>query len=290
MKNFIKKVFYLLAIFSISVFIIDGLIFKFYYSIHKRTKVDIYNNSSDVVFFGSSRCVNTVIPEIFSNETGLSSFNMGWASSSLREVYAGVKIYLLRNQTPKYIYVQIDKNSLDTGISKLASQSLLKFFKRGIVNEYFTDELTSKLSIPLYASIFYRDFGWREMLKTFIRNENSSFLNQGYAKVNGTMNTNDLNIQKFKFFPSEYIRNKWLKEIVSICEQKKIKLVLFTAPYFNCSNSIDTMRVIKYPGFKFINLSDLLVNPKMFKDSDHVNDFGANEFSRKLGELSKAIL
>jgi hypothetical protein len=257
---------------------------------HKRSKIEnVYGKNYNVLFLGNSRCANSVVPSVFSSQIGLSSFNLGWAAANPRELYAALKIYLSRNTAPAYVFIQIDKNGYDTGISKLAIQPLLKYYNRNIIDEYFPTEMQDKLRIPFYASILYRDFGWREMLKTLLKNENQSILNFGYSPVSGYIKEEFTKNQPFEFSAETYLSNKWFEKIRKISNKKNIKLIFFTAPYWACDNK-GLSPISKSDGDFYINLSDFNKNPRLFKDESHLNHEGALLFSKTLGQLSRDLI
>jgi hypothetical protein len=142
LKKFLRDLIFGGGIVIILSLLIDHYVFEFFYVFHKRSKIgNVSGKNYDVLFLGNSRCANSVIPSVFSSQIGLSSFNLGWAAANPRELYAALKIYLSRNTTPAYVFIQIDKNGFDTGVSKLAIQPLLKYYNRNVIDEYFPPEL-----------------------------------------------------------------------------------------------------------------------------------------------------
>ena len=73
--------------------ILDKAIFEFFFRYHKRTKLDIQGLKKEIVFFGSSRCIHHIDPSIVDSICVTKSYNMGWAASNPREIYAAIKIY-----------------------------------------------------------------------------------------------------------------------------------------------------------------------------------------------------
>ncbi len=179
--RFLKHIHTILASFFLLSICIDKGIFEFFYRYQKRTKLDVQGLKKGIIFFGSSRCVHHVNPKIIDSLCHSTSHNMGWAAANPREIYAAIKFYWSKNKKPVLICIQLDLEHDDTTEDGLVRQSLLKFHKKGIIDDHYSDGLKTALKIPLYASINYIDFCWREIMKTIFNNSNVSENNLGYV-------------------------------------------------------------------------------------------------------------
>jgi hypothetical protein len=257
----------------------DFLIKEFFYNVHHRSKPDVRGVDSEVVFFGSSRCVNTIVPDDFYKLSGYSSYNMGWAASNPREIYAAIKIFLKNNKHPKFICIQVDAEHSLIEEDNLAKQSLLKYYNKGIIDEYFSDKTNFEMAIPLYSSMINRDFGWREMLKTFFSNRYPE--NGGYAPINNIIeNPHDITPQKIS---NTLFNNKsvWIQKSIQICMDKNINVVLFTSPYFKLENP-ESFNKLEMYDITYWNFSNSITEYKYFSDPSHLNDVGARLFTKQL--------
>jgi hypothetical protein len=279
MLKFLKHILIILFATILLSFVLDKAIFNFFYKFHKRTKLDVEGLKKEIVFFGSSRCVHHIDPRIIDSICHTKSFNMGWAAANPKDIYAAIKIYLAKNSAPKSIFIQIDQEHDDTTEDGLARQSLLKFYKRGIIDDYFSANLKDELRIPLFASLNYRDFGWREVIKTLFNNNNSANQNLGYTAIQskGFKPT-----QLYKFNKDAFRKqNIWTSKAINLCNEKKIKVHLFTAPICT-SNQIQTFnRFSRLYNVDYIDYSLRFKDSQQyFSDPTHLNREGAMLFSK----------
>ena len=279
MLKFLKHILIILFATILLSFVLDKAIFDFFYKFHKRTKLDVEGLKKEIVFFGSSRCVHHIDPRLIDSICHTKSYNMGWAAANPREIYAAIKIYIAKNNTPKSIYIQIDQEHDDTTEDGLARQSLLKFYQRGIIDDYFSASLKDELRIPLYASMNYRDFGWREIIKIFLNNTNSINQNFGYTPIQ----TNGFNHkQLFKLHVKAFkIQNIWILKAINLCNEKNIEVHFFTAPICT-SNQIQTFnRFSRLYNVDYIDYSLRFKDSQQyFSDPTHLNREGAVLFSK----------
>lgn len=282
MTKFSKRVFRLILITSVLIYLLASGLNFFFKVIHKRNKTDISGEKFDVVFFGSSRTIHHINPEIFNQLTQNSSLNMGWSACNPSEIYAATKIYLSQNYTPKVIAIQLDLEHNLIEIDELAKQGLLKYIGSGLIDDYFSQDLINKSQIPLLLNAQNRDFGWREILKTVFKNNIYSDLNKrkfGYVPIMDTHYVEGSNKTLKK--PEKLSKNKniWIEKTLDLCKKQKIKVILFVSPYYLCKDSeqFEYLRVYKQPIFNF---SDLLVDKKYFRDQSHLNYLGADSFTR----------
>ncbi len=282
MLKFVKHIVCVLVVTVLFAFVIDKGIFEFFYKVHKRTKLDITGLKKDVVFFGSSRCIHHVNPVIIDSLCHTNSFNMGWAASNPREIYAAVKIYLARNSKPKLICIQVDMEHDDTTEDELARQSLLKFYGKDKVEDYYSVGLKNEMNIPLLPSILYRDFGWREISKIAIKNH-YDINNEGFTPLfgNKTFAVKDIEINR----KSLLVPNPWISKTIELCNKNNINTILFTAPIYNLKNGFRFNNIANLYKCKYYNYSDSLQNKSLFFDQTHLNENGARCFSLKLARI-----
>jgi hypothetical protein len=279
MKKFLINLFILTFSVVLLSFLSDWGIKAYFFYFNKRNKPDVQNINADVVFFGSSRCIHSIIPSRFDSITKYSSFNMGWSASNPREIYAAIKIYLTQNRMPKFICIQIDCDNNILEEDELAKQSLLKYYNRGLIDEYFSNDLAKILNIPLRASEVNRDFGWREILKSFFNNGKNLYLNNGYIPLleNRTIAQKDLIISVNDI----NTLNPWILAAINACNEKNIQTVLFTSPYFNSKN-FNNFNFFNRYGITYWNFANSLKNPDLFSDNAHTNHEGAIQFTDTL--------
>ena len=156
---------------------------------------------------------------------------------------------------------------------------MFKFYKQGIIDEYFKPEIKKELNVPLLPSILYRDYGWREILKTIVRNKNSTEKNNGFAENYGYIKEKGINSKSTKNeLEKEFNKNYWINKTIDICKNNNIQLILFTSPYFQNTNFQNFENFNKY-NLVYFNLSSSLNQEQFFSDNEHLNLNGAKIFT-----------
>jgi hypothetical protein len=283
MKLFLKKILGIFFSIIIIAFITDSLINLFFRNYHQRSKPDVKNQNVNIVFFGSSRCVHHIIPSLYDSLNSTKSFNMGWAASYPREIYAAVKLYLHFNKPPQKIILQLDLEAENTGTDALATQSLIKHFNQHLIDDYFTSEQNFNYKIPLYACTNYRDYSWREILKTIFRNKPQT-IDQGYIPIKREFQKDNLkdippNVP-LKFLAT---KNIWVIKTIELCKKNGIGVTLFTAPYYQIGFSERFNKFSQY-NCPYFNLSKTLKDSRYFSDNSHLNNLGATLFTQILSD------
>jgi len=231
MRQFIYFILKTLVFLLFLIIIVDYGFKLFFINIHKRSKQDMVNQTFDVLFIGSSRCLHHINPILFNRRTGLRSYNLGYEASHIRENFATLKIYLNFNKAPKYIFLQIDDSEdKDTGVDEFSSNLFYKFHRRQIIDDYFTEDLNKTLRIPLLTYITIKNLSWREILKSTIKNE-LNMKKLGFGGRMGTFNTEASYKAKVSVD-----KNVWVEKFIQLCKKNNIKLMIFTSPIYRIEN------------------------------------------------------
>ena len=113
MKKFILNIIKIIALLCLTMVVLDGLYTAAYINSSERSKIDyLYNTKDknyDVVFLGSSRINNHLVPKIF-NDNGYKTFNFGITRSRLEESALMLKMMVERNYKIKNLILQVDIN------------------------------------------------------------------------------------------------------------------------------------------------------------------------------------
>ena len=283
MKHFSFKILGIIISTLITAVAIDKMIDIIFIHYHQRSKPDLKNQNANIIFFGSSRCVHNVIPRLFDSLNSTNSFNMGWAASDPREIYAAVQLYIKFNKVPKKIILQLDLEAENTDVDQLATQSLIKYFNQGSIDDYYTADQIVKYKIPLYPSIHYRDYSWREILKSIFKN-NQQTQNQGYIPIFKEFQQDNKH-NKPPSVPLSFLKkqNPWIVKTIELCKKRGIQVTLFTSPYYQVLSSGRFNRFKQY-NCRYFNLSTSISDSCFFSDNSHLNHLGAQLFTKLLSD------
>jgi len=287
MKKFLRLLF--LSFLSISsILCLTHLLFSIFFSqIHKRFKSDVSNQKADIVFFGSSRTANHIIPAVFDSISSTRSINMGVPGSMPIDINAQFKLYLKSNSAPKLIFLQIDHTEDSLQPSQLLIPQFSKYLENPELFNYRQNLSKKLIYIPLYKNIKFSLISWREILKTFFRNNSPINRCSGFSPIESKRHPNPF-IKSPNYLIDSRRLNPYIQEIISICQTRKISIYLFTAPYFNLENpaNFDNFKKYKVP---YLNFSGSEFDNLKFSNRDHLNQSGAWRLSIQLAQEYKSL-
>ena len=283
MKKFILNIIKIIGLLCLTMVVLDALYTTAYINSSERSKIDyLYNTKDknyDVVFLGSSRINNHLVPKIF-NDNGYKTFNFGITRSRLEESALMLKMMVERNYKIKNLILQVDIN-INTDDHSEAIRSLFMpylHWSKTIRDHYRTiPEYNQLLYIPFYRYMHYdARIGFREMYYSLIHTRTNALENDGFYPLTTSQNpliAADLS----KYAPK---RNKSYEEIKRICFANHINLIAITTPmcmetinrdYFNHLNQI-------YPEIR--RFENAVTDDKYFSTCGHMNKDGATEFTK----------
>ena len=283
MKKFLLNIIKIIALLCLTMVVLDVIYTAAYINSSERSKIDyLYNTKDknyDVVFLGSSRINNHLVPKIF-NDNGYKTFNFGITRSRLEESALMLKMMMERNYKIKNLILQVDIN-INTDDHSEAIRSLFMpylHWSKTIRDHYRTiPEYNQLLYIPFYRYMYYdARIGFREMYYSLIHKRTNALENEGFNPLVSNQHPlipADLS----KYAPK---RNKSYEEIKKICLANHINLIAITTPmcmetinrdYFNHLNEI-------YPEIR--RFENAVTDDKYFSTCGHMNKDGATEFTK----------
>ena len=283
----------------------------------------------DVLFIGSSHCYRTFIPSILDEGLNVNSFNAGSSSqpiacsklilqdaiknNQINHVY--LEVYyrfafedrIINNPTGMYIVTDYLNPSIEKTTCMINSSTKEELFNAFIParrewRNLFNLEIV-KNNIKLKNTTDYKEYrlpwwsGDDYKEKGYVAN---------YTKVtnwnfNGNEVCNDINLNDIT---RDYVED--LNDIIDICKNNNIELTLISAPmspyllvqvgnydsYIDYMNNLAKNNDIEYLDFNLLKEKYFPNTSEVFKDVDHVNDYGARIVTEDLvryanGEISR---
>ena len=286
MRKFVNYLFLIVGLVLISLVISDFIYTQIYIKSSPRNKLQYLLKKQpenyDVVFLGSSRVENHINTSMFDTLSNLKTLNLGVQGAGLNDNLLLLKLLIEKNRV-KNLVLQLDNNIEGTEPSNISNAEALPFIRSNKIvklhEENYLNNFETKMYIPFYRYMIYDPkIGFRELFMSVIGKNPRIALEDGFSPKFGTIN------KKGKYaLPNTRPprKNFILDKIRAICNEKNIKLFLFTAPY--CENLgnpeyIDFLKMY-YPNL--INLSKGFSND-LFYDCGHLNAKGADTLTINL--------
>lgn len=273
----------------------------------------------DTLFVGSSHCYRSFIPEILDEKLGVNTFNGGTSSqyldgsymiikeaakyNNVQHIYlelyynVGFEVYKERtNMTQTYIISDYLKPSLDR-VQYLLNASTKDYYINSFIlarrnwHKFFEADYIKDLMIKK-GSNDYKDYQY-----TYVTHDTEWYAGKGYV-------ANSEIIENWDYFSDRAwsnmdlnkISEDWrhsLEDIIAFCDKKDISLTLISAPmsnyllsgignydeYIAFVQDIIADTDVNYYDFNLCKEEYFENTSSLFKDTDHMNCYGAEKFS-----------
>ncbi|MBQ5447109.1 MAG: SGNH/GDSL hydrolase family protein [Lachnospiraceae bacterium] len=232
-------------------------------------------NTIDLLIIGDSLCYSSISPCQIYDKTGISAFVAGQPGQKIEETYSVLKT-ALRTQKPKVILLETHNLFLYDGY----------FVELGMS---FQEKINRMVPLFRFHNVWKKDFYDNKYLSTVNRRlEYNGFKIRdkidSYTKESDYMSENRKNIKistEITPFVEDYFKN-----IIDMCKEQGIKLVLYSAPSPKCYNYKRHNELIKFTDKYNIEYYDL--NHKIneigidwkldsLDQGDHLNISGAEK-------------
>lgn len=282
MKKFTKHLFKIIGFSLLILLFSDAIYTAVFYHCVPRNKLQFVlkneNQNYNAVFIGSSRVANHIDTYYLDALTGEKNINLGVEGANYADNLLLLKLFVKNKNTAKKIFLQLDHFYEFNEMSAIANSDALPFIRNEIVQSHF--KKYDKKYFSYYYFPFYRylsaDFkiGFREFFMSAINKKPKIDLNYGYIPK--------LEIGNLKT-PEELPKtiaksNIFVNEIIQLCSENNIELILFCAPF---SSNIKEISYIDKLKMKYPNLYNYskTMDDISFSNSTHLNNEGAKKFT-----------
>lgn len=289
---FLYKLFQIFIILLVLDFSIGHTLRHFYFTqisgVNYRTTYSIEKTTADILIFGSSRANHHYIPQIFTDILNHSCYNVGRDGQGIL-YYSAVQRSILKRYKPKIIILDLWPWELIKSSESYDRLSrLLPYYKshkeiRSII------ELRSKFEkIKLLASIYPFNSDILTIAKYNIVREQDY---NGYIpafRVMEPVGSNDVVNNAHENLEIDDNKVKILESFIMNLKEAGIKLFVVISPIYRCDvEKADSMKVVKeimakydVPFWDYSQNRKFIENPELFVDRIHLNNGGAELFSK----------
>ena len=251
----------------------------------------------EILILGSSRAKHHFNPAIISQTLGMSTYNAGINGQDF--LYAAMLLDVLHqtNTPPKIILFHIDRASFGEDGREITKAKVFSYYleRSDVVRETLLESFADELK---YLSLSYRANGKVLPILSNLKARPES--ENGFVGLKGLMNVPLANDRPT---PAPWnFKLKLLNRIARNCRATGTKLVFVNSPRFIVDdierNEHEVWRaqmaeILKpYPEIRFLEVNSFshrgtFQRPELYRDSDHLNEAGAEVFSRTLADELK---
>lgn len=312
MIKFIKKIIKFLVLICFTFLLTHLGLDAFFGSnfVCNKTWVKLYNGeiNAEVAIIGNSRAEAHYNPKIISHKTEFEVYNLGLSGTPLNILNIRWNSYINRNKLPRVLILDVDYNMLGSSDKIVDKFQYLPFIwtkEYETVAKQIDKDYAFEKYIPLYK---YR--GYHKEVFTQIKKRlfNDCYtVNKGFVEHEEVWNEGNWanfranrmeEISDAKEFESIYKQGaEELKEIITFCKEKKIKVYMLWSPqYYEVQEYKQQQRayvdklllaISETHNVDYINFSkdSLVYNKANFYDHSHLNKVGSDLFSAKVGDI-----
>jgi len=280
---FIVKFFFLTLILLV---VLDVVYTYVYNEAEPRTKFQylksLQNSKINYVFLGSSRVDNGIVPTLIENATDKKTVNLGYQAAKISDVYTILKLLKAYNIVSDTVFIEVSYNFNDIeGASINLPYEMAPFFRDNqITRDYLniSSKSTFRYCFPFVRYCEYEaKIGIRELFVNLIHKKTKIKLNQGYNDLQGVEREDGSHRSLPKFILS---RNRYVDKIKKFGKENGIQIIFFSAPFCKHIENLDYMKKIKLKIPELYDFSMNINSDKMFINCYHLNEEGANEFTK----------
>lgn len=248
--------------------------------------------NTQAIFIGSSRILLHFNPQIFTDITQLSAYNLGMQGADRLQQRFILERYLEHNSRPEIIILESDPWLLDSEHLSFRKEVFKPF---ALVSpptiRLFADSPTELFSIP-FSGINYAQSAMAQLLLRNRQQYRFSLINGAQLMI-GTKSTDIAPTKDFQPDPKLY-QNEL--HFINYLSAQDFSIVLIQAPFHTQDSPRFSPRVqaayqqllnqlLTLPSVHYLDYSqdkEYLSRPDLFFDSDHLNLQGANLLTAKL--------
>lgn len=292
-----KKYLLQIALFFAIVAVVDfaaGKLFRYVQSNRAggRTGAEWYacrESNEDIIIMGSSRASHHYVPQILSDSLGMSCFNAGQDGNGIILQYGRWKMISERYH-PRIIIYDINPSFDLVKNDNMTYIDRLKPFCDDIrVNNYVV-ELFPIEKLKLFSQTYRYNYKFLEIISDCKKKKSDE--TRGYIPLFGQIREEVVNKPidvTANSFDLDEIKIFCLEKLAKECQAVDTKLVFVVSPFykgggFNEDTFIEVKKIAEKYGseFVYLNVGDKTTCVEWYKDSAHLNDTGACEFTKEL--------
>lgn len=250
-----------------------------------------YRATEDVLILGSSYAVREIIPQVITEETGLSCYNAGEAGNGALCAWIRYNMFV-RNHVPKVILYALTPGYDYVEIGYTYNEYLKSFRAyydvEPSIREMY-DEIGEEYDDVKLRSAFVRyNSEWITMLYNFATRKNNN--TNGYDPFNkvftpyevaDTASTEPISIDEKKY---HYFEN-----LIRDATSRGIKVICFLPPHYydtyhtqSHERAFALCKELDIPVINSYNDPYYKDKPELFGDKEHLNDKGARIYTKQL--------
>jgi len=267
----------------------DGRFYKIAYSLDK--------SKEDIIIIGSSRAETNYNPKLIGKELNMSCWNSGRGGQGII-FFTCIAEEIMKRFSPKIILLNMDPNGLEDPLDYDRLSILRPFAKNHTEIKKYLNRQDSFEKYKLMSNIYsYNSMMFYFLRPYFVKNKDGNSSDMGWKPREGEISETLLSQNKPGTNPGqkEYLNMDaidYLNLIIETAKKKHVNLIISISPnFYPPQKETATISYVKnlckekrINLINFTNDTSLVEKKKYFVDLYHLNEVGANVFSKLLSK------
>lgn len=242
---------------------------------------------TDFLLMGSSRCVRHYNPQIITDSLGLTCYNSGQMGNGIILNYGRLRMINERKKPKVVIYDVAPDFDIFVGDDNHRYLTWLKqhYERNGIADIFESVDPTEKYK--MMSQLYRYNSRFIELMSDYLH-PISDARADGFSPYKGEMDRTKIktDVKKVKTPDVDKLKLDYVNKLID--ELEDVKLFFVVSPRWYGMDSVQIQPIIDICQERHIFFIDFANNPKYvhqdiyFKDGNHMNERGADEFTRDL--------
>lgn len=252
----------------------------------------LFHQNSDILILGASRAHHSFNPQIIQKETGLTCFNGGRSYVKMDYFNLCVASYLKRC-TPKLIILDISSDMMEAPNDDQFKKLKCLYGICAPLTEAMYSAYNPLERAKLHSSLYKNNRLYNEVLQLYLSKRCPELC--GFQPLDGEYQTPY--VISTEPFTADAVRLSKLNDIVSLCRNHNVKLIITYAPTLRLTtrNGVSQWlsrycKTKNIPYYDFSWEKKYYLHPELFNDEVHLNSHGAKIFTHEFIPVINANL
>lgn len=246
---------------------------------------------ADVLVFGSSRAFNHYIPKVIEDSLGLTCYNCGYPAQGIIFQYGRLR-YILNRYKPKLVIYDVEYHfDFGEGENERYLDMLKPYCSDSCIANYFK-KFSWKEYIKNYSCLYRYNSNFVDLLKDYINGRQSN--ENGFVPLKGTMNY-DVDRVDIPSRTVDTVKMSYLRLFIEDCQRSNVALLFTVSPRYDALSSQvhepakKLCEEMKVPYYDFFTDSYFQNHKELFHDSKHMNEEGAQEYTKQIVRIIRQM-
>ncbi len=299
MRKFITKIVVLAAMIAVAD-VIFGYVMKYCLAHAKGGEFKSMNllceKETDILLFGTSRCNRHYDPQIISDSLDMSCYNLGRNAMGIICNYALFTI-ILEKYTPKVVVYDVHPTfdlKVEDNYDRYTKEFRI-FYGYGETERILSSDIDYSEHLKNQSAFYRYNYKFIGIIWNYIHSS-SEVDGNGFHTENKQMEIEVPIQQDTKLADIDSLKLKYFENIISTCQNKGVELVFTVSPCYKKTSSIafDPIKKLcdtnNIPFIDYYTDATFTQNKNFFFDSEHMNQDGAEAFSKRFAHDLKELL